>query len=137
VVVVAFVAVVALVAVVVAGLRAGRFLYPCSPFPAKIADEPCSRNPPARIYPRSRRQPEPQANLLAGLPPELATFGSYADITRFLARVLTLLSENRITAWRAAVLSYMATHCSMCCAPRNASRNYESAHQHEEELQID
>ena len=87
--------------------------------------------------PRPLRHAEPEANPLAGLPPELSTFSSYADITRFLARVLTLLSENRISPRRAAVLSYIAN--SLLNSLRAAERlaQYESAHQPEEELQID
>jgi hypothetical protein len=87
--------------------------------------------------PRSRRQPGPEANPLAGLPPELATLSSYADIIRFLARVLTLLSENCITPRRAAVLSYIANSLLDSLRAGERLAQYESAQQPEEELQID
>lgn len=65
-------------------------------------------SPYCRSHARIRRAATVATNPLAGLPPELSQFTSIEDVTRFLASLLTLLSENRISPRRAAVLAYIA-----------------------------
>lgn len=92
-----------------------------------------------KLHSRPRRinPSEPEANPLAGLSPEISAFHSYADISQFLARLLTLLAENRISPRRAAVLSYVAN--SLLNSLRAAERlsQYEAAHEPEEEFHMD
>jgi hypothetical protein len=75
---------------------------------------------------------QPAANPLADLPPELCEFSDISHVTKFLARLLVLLSENRISPRRAAVLSYIAN--SILSSLRAAQRQADSEPQ---ELQID
>ena len=61
-----------------------------------------------RTHSRIRRPRQLEANPLTDLPADLSSLNSYSEVTLFLARVLTLLSENRISPRRAAVLTYIA-----------------------------
>jgi hypothetical protein len=74
---------------------------------------------------------QPAANPCADLPPEFCEFSDISHVTKFLARLLVLLSENRISPRRAAVLSYIAN--SILSSLRAAQRQADSEPQ---ELQI-
>ena len=51
--------------------------------------------------------PDPNADLRVTLAGELKDFKSAAEINDFLSRLLLVLSENRVTPRRAAVLAYV------------------------------
>ena len=93
--------------------------------------------PFCRTHSRIRRSRHIEANPLTDLPADLSSLNSYSEVTLFLARVLTLLSENRISPRRAAVLTYIANSIlnSLRAAERQAL--LQANDQAEAPLQID
>jgi hypothetical protein len=92
-------------------------------------------SPYCRSHARIHRAANVATNPLAGLPPELSQFTSIEDVTRFLASLLTMLAENRISARRAAVLAYIAN--SLLHALKSAQAASVNSMEDEEAPEID
>jgi hypothetical protein len=99
-----------------------------------------SASDPDSLYCRSHlRSVKPAltaSNPLHDLPPDLRQLSTIADVIGFLSRLLTLLSENRISPRRAAVLSYIANSMLNAMREQRLSEQAEAkAESHAEQAQ--